>query len=91
MFFCLVEESIGFEPMHQFLDDSLANYSFNRSGNSPCNMLSYQGSNLNSFDSKSNVLPITPQDNLNCVGYDTPTPHFITLKVIGFEFFNDNP
>ena len=28
-------ESIGFEPIHQFLDDGLANRSFNRSGNSP--------------------------------------------------------
>ena len=28
-------ESIGFEPMHRLLDDSLANCSFNRSGNSP--------------------------------------------------------
>ena len=29
-------ESIGFEPMHRLLDDSLANCSFNHSGNSPC-------------------------------------------------------
>ena len=28
-------ESIGFEPMHRLLDDSLANCSFNHSGNSP--------------------------------------------------------
>ena len=33
-------ESIGFEPMHRLLDDSLANCSFNHSGNSPLGWIS---------------------------------------------------
>ncbi len=31
----VIAESIGFEPMGQLLDHSLANCSFNHSGNSP--------------------------------------------------------
>ena len=51
-------ESIGLEPIHQFLDDGLANRSINRSGNSPKCLAGLRGLEPRTTESKSVVLPL---------------------------------